>query len=235
MTNEMTEAVSTVSKGRPRPPLLLSARNAQLTRWFMGCIKLDHGAFGLHGVECCHHRHGYNRIRGATKPRFPFDVSALRRGPRHNNAELRRAELIIVPGRGIASTDELGAKLAGPACRRASAMLVEAFQSGVTVAASCANTFLQAKAGLLLDGRRATHDMVACAGVSAPVSRSRSATDQMVVADWPTAAGGAAMAQMTQLAGPKLAKACQTNLCWTRRAAFAGALYGGDLSRWPGS
>jgi transcriptional regulator GlxA family with amidase domain len=168
-----------------------------------------------------------NRISGAGKRALPFDVHTVRCGPRRSGADLRSAELIIIPGLGTASAEELDEKLKTPACWRACGMLVEAFQSGATLAASCASTFLLAEAGLL-DGRRATTTWWL-----APVFRRRYPqvellTDQMVVADWPIATGGAAMAQMdlmlavvARFAGAKLAKACANYLLLDERRSQA--------------
>lgn len=167
-----------------------------------------------------------NRISGAAKRALPFDVTTVRCGPRRG-AELRGAELIIIPGLGSASADELDDNLKSAACRRARGMLVEAFKSGATLAASCASTFLLAEAGLL-DGRRATTTWWL-----APVFRRRYpsvelVTDRMVVADWPIATGGAAMAQMDlmlavvgRFAGPRLARACANYLLLDERRSQA--------------
>jgi len=164
-----------------------------------------------------------NRISGATKRALPFDVSTVRCGPHRNSAELGRAELIIVPGLGIASADELDEKLTSPACRRASAMLVDAMQSGVTLAASCVSTFLLAEAGLL-NGRRATTTWWLAPLFQRRYPQVELVTDQMVVADWPIATGGAAMAQMdlmlavvSRFAGPNLAKSCANYLLLDER------------------
>jgi len=136
---------------------------------------------------------------------------------------LRGADLIIVPGLGTASVDELDATLKSPACRRLGDMLVEAFESGAMLAAPCASTFLLADTGLL-NGRRATTTWWL-----APLFRRRYpevelVTDRIVVADWPIATGGAAMAQMdlmlaivSRLAGPGLAKACANYLLLDER------------------
>ncbi len=168
-----------------------------------------------------------NRISAAAKRALPFDVRTVRCGPRRNGAELRSAELIIIPGLGSASADELDEKLRTPACRRAGGMLREAFKSGATLAASCASTFLLGEAGLL-DGRRATTTWWL-----APVFRRRYpdvdlVPDQIVVADWPIATGGAAMAQMDlmlavvgRFAGPGLAKACANYLLLDERRSQA--------------
>lgn len=168
-----------------------------------------------------------NGISAAGKRALPFDVDRVRCGSGRNRAGLRGAELIIIPGLGTASADELDQKLKSPACRRARGMLVEAFGSGATLAASCASTFLLAEAGLL-DGRRATTTWWL-----APLFRRRYpkvelVTDRMVVADWPIATGGAAMAQMDlmlavvgRFAGPGLAKACANYLLLDERRSQA--------------
>jgi transcriptional regulator GlxA family with amidase domain len=168
-----------------------------------------------------------NRISGARNRALPFDVHTVRCGPRRNSTELRDAELIIIPGLGSASGNELEEKLKSPVCRRAGQMLVDAFKSGATLAASCASTFLLADAGLL-DGRRATTTWWL-----APLFRRRYpnvelVSEQMVVADWPIATGGAAMAQMdlmlavvARFAAPRLAKACANYLLLDERRSQA--------------
>ena len=102
-------------------------------------------------------------------------------------------------------------------------MLTRAHESGATLAASCASTFLLAEVGLL-DGRRATTTWW-----FAPMFRRRYpevelVSEQMVVADWPIATGGAAMAQMDlmlaivgRFAGPGLARACANYLLLDER------------------
>jgi transcriptional regulator GlxA family with amidase domain len=106
-------------------------------------------------------------------------------------------------------------------------MLRRAHGRGVMLAASCASTFLLAETGLL-DGRRATTTWW-----FAPLFRQRYPavellTEQMVVADWPIATGGAAMAQMdlmlavvSRFAGPSLAKACANYLLLDGRRSQA--------------
>ena len=168
-----------------------------------------------------------NYISGTAKRALPFEVDTVRMGPRRNGERLRDAELIIIPGLGIASADGLDAKLKSPACRHAAAMLAQAFESGAALAASCASTFLLAETGLL-DGRRATTTWWL-----APVFRRRYPgvdllIDQIVVADWPITTGGAAMAQMdlmlavvSRFAGPRLAKACANYLLLDERRSQA--------------
>jgi transcriptional regulator GlxA family with amidase domain len=168
-----------------------------------------------------------NRISAAGDRGLPFDVKTVRLGPRRKSAELRNAELVIIPGLGVTSADDLDETLKSPTCRRASEMLLEAFESGSAIAASCASTFLLAESGLL-DGRRATTTWWL-----APVFRPRYpnvelVAEQIVVADWPVATGGAAMAQMDlmlavvgRFAGPSLARACANYLLLDERRSQA--------------
>ena len=167
-----------------------------------------------------------NQISGA-KRASPFTVTTVRCGPRRNSVRIRGTDLVIIPGLGTASADELDGKLKSPVCRRAGEMICEAFYSGAAVAASCASTFLLAEAGLL-DGRRATTTWWL-----APLFRHRYpavelVTDRIVVADWPIATGGAAMAQMdlmlaivSRFAGPSLTKACANYLLLDERHSQA--------------
>jgi len=155
----------------------------------------------------------------------PFDVTTVRYGPRRSRDKPRGADLVIVPGLGlgVASVDQLEAKLRSPACRRATDMLAQSFEAGATLAAGCASTFLLAETGLL-NNRRATTTWWL-----GPLFRERYPlveldTDRIVVADWPIVTGGAAMAQMdlmlaivSKFAGPKLAGACANYLLLDQR------------------
>jgi transcriptional regulator GlxA family with amidase domain len=167
-----------------------------------------------------------NRI-SAAKRVPPFKVTTVRCGSRRSNADLRGIELVIVPGLGTATANALDVKLKGPACRHAADMLRRAHGRGAMLAASCASTFLLAETGLL-DGRRATTTWW-----FAPLFRQRYPavellTEQMVVADWPIATAGAAMAQMDlmlavvgRFAGPSLARACANYLLLDGRRSQA--------------
>ncbi|MBR0830516.1 helix-turn-helix domain-containing protein [Bradyrhizobium manausense] len=166
-----------------------------------------------------------NRIAARRAP--PFEVTTVRCGSRRRDVDLRAFELIIVPGLGTPTADELERKLKSPACRHAGDMLTAAFGRGAMLAASCASTFLLAEAGLL-EGRRATTTWWL-----APLFRRRYPDvellpERMVVADWPIATGGAAMAQMdlmlaivNRFAGPGLAKACANYLLLDERRSQA--------------
>lgn len=177
-----------------------------------------------------------NRISSA-KRNSPFKVTTVRCGSRRSWGELRGADLLIVPGLGSASAEELEQNLRGHACRRARDMLASAFASGAMLAASCASTFLLAEGGLL-DGRRATTTWW-----FAPLFRQRYPkvelmTEQIVVADWPIATAGAAMAQMDlmlaivdRFAGRSLAKACANHLLLDERHSQAPFMAMSYLSR----
>ena len=167
-----------------------------------------------------------NRI-GARRRIVPFKVNTVRCGSRRGDVDLRGVELVIVPVLGTTTADELERKLKGSACRRASDLLARAFGRGAALAASCASTFLLAETGLL-DGRRATTTWW-----FAPLFRQRYPAvelmpEQIVVADWPIATGGAALAQMDlmlaivgRFAGPGLAQACANYLLLEERRSQA--------------
>ena len=167
-----------------------------------------------------------NRISAAKRAR-PFNVTTVRCGSRRSDVNLRGIELVIVPGLGTPSADELVSKLKSPACRRAGEMLTRAFDNGAMLAAPCASTFLLAETGLL-DGRRATTTWWFAPLFRQRYPRVELMTEQMVVADWPIATAGAAMAQMDlmlavvgRFAGPRLAKACANFLLLDERRSQA--------------
>lgn len=168
-----------------------------------------------------------NRLSLAAKRAAPFIVRTIRCGTGRHDAGPRGSELVIVPGLGSASAEELDKKLKTPACRRASRILAEAHDSGATLAASCASTFLLAEAGLL-DGRRATTTWWLAPTFRRRYPKVDLVVDQIVVADWPIATAGAAMAQMdlmlavvSKFAGPRLARACANYLLLDERRSQA--------------
>src|SRR5437868_1732710 len=68
-----------------------------------------------------------NQISKTAKRPLAFNVTTLRYGRRNNRDRLRAADLVIVPGLGlgVATADELEAKLSTAACRRAADMLAQ--------------------------------------------------------------------------------------------------------------
>ena len=156
----------------------------------------------------------------------PFEVRTLS-AARGTPASFERGDLLIVPGLGVRSETELTERLATPAVRRAGRIAVEAHEAGASVAASCASAFILAQVGLL-SGRRATTTWWL-----APVFHRLHpdvdlTADQIVVADWPIATAGAAMAQMdliltviAKFASPSLSEACARYLLLDQRRSQA--------------
>lgn len=153
-----------------------------------------------------------------------FEVRRLDVTP-GTNCQFRAGDVVIVPGLGSATEAELLALLESSTGRQAVRLVRRARRAGAVVAASCASTFLLAEAGLL-DGRRATTTWWL-----APFFRQRYpavelVAEQIVVADWPIATAGAAMAQMdlmmtivAKFAGSGLAQSCARYLLLDRRAS----------------
>lgn len=155
-----------------------------------------------------------NRVSLATGRPAPFEVRTLHCAGPEKKPIPPRTDLIIVPGLGVDTEEALLARIAAPDCRRATRLLANAVRGGAAIAASCASTFLLAEAGLL-QGRRATTTWWFAPLFGRRYPGVTLLTDQIVVADWPVATGGAAMAQMdlmlavvARFAGPGLAKAC---------------------------
>jgi transcriptional regulator GlxA family with amidase domain len=167
-----------------------------------------------------------NRVSRAAGRPAPFEVRTL---ACEATARMipRGTDLVIVPGLGVDTEQALLARIAAPDGRRAIRLLANAARAGSAVAASCASTFLLAEAGLL-DGRRATTTWWFAPLFGRRYPDVTLLTDQMVVADWPIATGGAALAQMdlmlavvARFAGPGLARACAGYLLLDGRASQA--------------
>lgn len=156
--------------------------------------------------------------------RAPFAVTRLKL-TRAARFAFAADDIVIVPGLGTATEAGLAARLAEPAIRRAVRLLAEARAAGARIAASCAGTFLVAEAGLLA-GRRATTTWWLAAAFRRRYPDVEVVAEQIVVADWPVATAGAAMAQMdlmlavvATVAGAGLAEACARYLLLDRRAS----------------
>lgn len=168
-----------------------------------------------------------NGISSAAKRALPFAVQTVYCGPRRKRISLGKPDLVIVPGLGTTSVEMLEGRLKSPTGRQVAEMIGDAYAGGATVAASCASTFLLAEAGLL-DGRRATTTWFLAPLFQRKYPKVDLVTDQIVVADWPIATGGAAMAQMdlmlavvSRFAAPRLAKACANYLLLDERRSQA--------------
>lgn len=161
--------------------------------------------------------------------RAPFDVRVVPvgRGARAATAALGAGDLLIVPGLGVPTEAELLDCLATPALRRAGMIVADAHAAGASVAASCASTFILAQAGLL-SGRRATTTWWLAPAFRRLYPDVDLIADQIVVADWPIATAGAAMAQMdlmltviARFASPGLSEACARYLLLDHRRSQA--------------
>ncbi len=162
-------------------------------------------------------------VRGGRPAPFEVRTVPVGQAARVGSLDFARGDLLIVPGLRIRSEPELTASLATPAVRRAARIAAEAQAAGAFVAGSCAGTFILAQAGLL-SGRRATTTWWL-----APTFRRLHPdvdliADRIVVADWPIATAGAAMAQMdlmlaviARFASSGLAEACARYLLLDQR------------------
>ncbi|MCI3133560.1 GlxA family transcriptional regulator [Phenylobacterium aquaticum] len=156
----------------------------------------------------------------------PFAVQTLRLG-REPLPTFGPGDLVIVPGLGGQSEEELTARLAAPAARRAIRIVTQAHAAGATVAASCASTFLLAEAGLLA-GREATTTWWLASLFRRRYPDVALNVDRLVVADGRVLTAGAAMAQMdlmlaliARFASGGLSEACARYLLLDQRRSQA--------------
>lgn len=133
------------------------------------------------------------------------------------------AEVIILPGLGLATERELARGLARSDAIAARRRLVDAVANRVEVATSCSGTFLIASAGLL-EGRRATTTWWLAPLFRRMYPNVRLDTDALVVSDGPITTAGAAMAQLDLMlsivarhAGRSLADQCARYLLLDHR------------------
>ena len=154
--------------------------------------------------------------------RPPFDIQELK-VTRTASCKFTARDVVIIPGFGSTTEVDPTRRLPTPAIQRAVRLVRDAHAAGACLAASCASTFILAEAGVLT-GRRATTTWWL-----APVFRKRYpeielVTEQIVVADWPIATAGAAMAQMdlmlaviAKFAGARISEACARYLLLDHR------------------
>ena len=133
------------------------------------------------------------------------------------------ADVVVVPGLGMTTAEEVTVRLARRDAAFAKRRLVDAAERGAHLATACAGTFLFAAAGLL-DGRRASTTWWL-----APLFRRMHPSvvldpDALVITDGPVTTAGAAMAQMDLMlsvvarrAGTRLADSCARYLLLDKR------------------
>lgn len=110
-------------------------------------------------------------------------------GPR----AMRRGDVLVLPGLGMATPAAIDAGLARPDIARGTALVARAAASGVLVAASCSATFVLG-AAQVLDGRRATTTWWLGSTFRRRFPRVELDTDRMVVASGPAITAGSAFA-----------------------------------------
>jgi transcriptional regulator GlxA family with amidase domain len=163
--------------------------------------------------------------RRAGRPE-PFDLHRLKI-TRMTSFRFRAGDIVIVPGIYAESASDLLRRLESPPVQRAVRLVKSARAAGATVAASCGGTFVLAEAGLL-EGRRATTTWWLASDFRKRFPDVELVAEQIVVADWPVATAGAAMAQMdlmlaiiARFAGSKVSEACAQYLLLDHRKSQA--------------
>lgn len=147
------------------------------------------------------------RTRGRVRARSGMVVT-----PGQSFAGCRKADLVIVPGMGMADPVELDATLGRPHIRATCSWLGERWRAGAHVASSCSGVFLLAAAGLL-GGQPATTTWWLGPELLARFPDVHVDTERMVVEGDRVVTAGAALAQIdlvlrliSRFAGPTLAE-----------------------------
>lgn len=132
-------------------------------------------------------------------------------------------DLVVVPGLGMRSEQEVEERLAAPDARAAASWLGAAAAAGTEVAASCAGVFLLAETGLL-DQRRATTTWWLASVFARRYPAVRLTPADLVVTDGAVTTAGAAMAHLDLMltlvgrhGGEALARQCARYLAVDRR------------------
>lgn len=175
-------------------------------------------------------------VRGGRRAPFEVRTVPVRQSTRSGSFDFARGDLLIVPGLGVRSEAELMDSLATPAVRRAGRIAAEAQAAGASISGSCAGTFILAQAGLL-SGRRATTTWWLAPTFHRLHPDVELIADRIVVADWPIATAGAAMAQMdlmlaviARFASPGLSEACARYMLLDQRQSQAPYMAVGFLA-----
>ncbi len=174
-----------------------------------------------------------NRLREINRRPPPFALRATGSGARQARSfvggknAVGPADILLVPGLGLNSAEEISERLSKRDAKIAHRMLVSAAQKRVAIAAACSGVFLLASAGIL-DGRRATTTWWL-----APLFRQLYPdvaldADALVVRDGSFMTAGAALAQLdlclalvSRFAGSRLAEACARLLLLDQRRSQA--------------
>ena len=137
----------------------------------------------------------------------------------------RPRQLLILPGLKVRSEADLLPRLATPTVQRGVRIITEAHAAGVTMASSCAGSFVLAQAGLL-SGKPGTTAWWLALALRRMHPDVILKDDQLVVATWPVVTAGAALAQMNlmltivaKFPSPGLSHACARYLLMDMRSS----------------
>ncbi len=175
-----------------------------------------------------------NRLRAARGGKPAFSVALVGSGARAARRFLAphlaargegEADLVIMPGLGMASEAAIAARLARRDAVAAMRLLEAAARRGAEIATSCSGAFLLGRTGLLA-GRRVTTTWCLAPLFKRLYPQARLDTDALVLRDGPITTAGAAMAQMDLMlsliarhGGPGLANACARYLLLDKRGS----------------
>lgn len=176
-----------------------------------------------------------NRLAASGGRSAPFEVRVL------SLAQARKVaftadDILLMPGLGVADEGDLVTWLASRGADQAVRLVQGARDEGATVAASCASTFLLAKSGVL-DGRPATTTWWLAPLFGRIFPQVNLNPDRILVADWPIATAGAALAQIdlvlaivAKFASPGLSQACARYLLLDQRKSQSPYMSLGHLA-----
>ncbi len=162
-----------------------------------------------------------NRLRAIVGRAQPFRFFASGSGKAIGGAmsidtksESGSANLLILPGLGLTTEEEVSARLSEDDVKKAIVLIKHAAETGQELATSCSGAFLFGHAGLL-SGRRATTSWWLSPLFRRLFPETELESDALVVVDGPVTTAGAAMAQMDLMlalvarhAGASLADDC---------------------------
>lgn len=176
-----------------------------------------------------------NRLALAGGRSAPFEVLVISPAAARS-CVFEADDLLLLPGLGIPDEEELATWLSSRGATAATRFIEQAHAAGATVAASCASTFLLAKAGIL-DGRLATTTWWLAPLFRRLFPKVDLNPERILVADWPIATAGAALAQVdlvlaivAKFASPGLSRACARYLLLDERKSQGPYMAVGHLA-----
>lgn len=176
-----------------------------------------------------------NRLALSGGRTAPFDVRIVSPVVARRT-DIKSDDLLLMPGLGISDEEGLEAWLSSRNATSAVRFVEQARQEGATIAASCASTFILAKAGIL-DGREATTTWWLAPLFARLFPKVVLNPERIMVADWPIVTAGAALAQIdlvlaivAKFASPSLSQACARYLLLDQRKSQSPYMAVGHLA-----